>query len=165
MKNDTKVILGALVASLAVIVGAVFLFGNDKSPKRDQLGAAGMAIDKTFEDFGSMTADEERTATFMISNTSDSPLRIWNIATSCDCTFASVVIDDVQTGEFNMTMHTSGSLKNWIGEVAAGKQATLKVTYRPKVMPVTGIVTRQVTFSTNDPKNETVEVSVKANVL
>ncbi|KKU87397.1 MAG: hypothetical protein UY16_C0029G0036, partial [Candidatus Gottesmanbacteria bacterium GW2011_GWA2_47_9] len=55
--------------------------------------------------------------------------------------------------------------KNWIGEVAAGKQATLKVTYRPKVMPVTGIVTRQVTFSTNDPKNETVEVSVKANVL
>jgi len=38
MKNDTKVILGALVASLAVIVGAVFLFGNDKSPKRDQLG-------------------------------------------------------------------------------------------------------------------------------
>ena len=165
MKTDTKVILGALVASLAIIIGAVFLFGNDKSPKRESLGQASMTIDKTFEDFGSMKSDEERTATFTVSNTSNSSLRIWNVATSCDCTFASLVIDGVETGEFNMTMHTSGNLKNWIGEVAAGKQAILKVTYRPKVMPVTGVVTRQVTFSTNDPKNETVEVSVKANVL
>jgi len=165
MKTDTKVILGALVASLAIIIGAVFLFGNDKSPKRESLGQASMTIDKTFEDFGSMKSDEERTATFTVSNTSNSSLRIWNVATSCDCTFASLVIDGVETGEFNMTMHTSGNLKNWIGEVAAGKQAILKVTYRPKVMPVTGVVTRQVTFSTNDPKNETVEISVKANVL
>ena len=64
-----------------------------------------------------------------------------------------------------MPMHTSGNLKNWIGEIGPQKSAQLMVTYRPKVMPVTGIVTRQVTFATNDPKNETVEVSVKANVL
>ncbi|MBI5619490.1 DUF1573 domain-containing protein [Candidatus Gottesmanbacteria bacterium] len=165
MKNDTKVIIGALVASLVIIVGAVFLLGNDKSPKRESLGAASMTIDKTLEDFGNMGGDEERTAQFSISNTSDTSLRIWNVATSCDCTFASIVIEGRETGEFNMPMHMSGSLKNWIGEVAPGKQALLKVTYRPKVMPVTGAVTRQVTFSTNDPKNETVEVSVKANVL
>ncbi len=166
MKSDTKIILGALAVSIAIIVGAIFLFGNDKSPNRSSLGTASMTIDKTSEDFGSMKGDEERTATFTINNTSAaSVLRLWNIATSCDCTFASVTIDGNITGEFNMPMHMAASLKNWIGEIAPKDTATLKVTYRPKVMPVTGVVTRQVTFSTNDPQHETVEVSVKANVL
>lgn len=166
MKTDTKVIVGAIVASISIIVGAVFFLGNDKSPKRETLGAATMAIDKKFEDFGDMKADEERTATFTITNTSTSSvLRMWNVATSCDCTFASVMIGSTQTGEFNMPMHMSSTLKNWIGEIPAKQAATLKVTYRPKVMPVTGTVTRQATFSTNDPKNPEVEVSVKATVL
>lgn len=147
-------------------MGAVVLLGNDKSPKRETLGTANMTIDKKFEDFGNMKADEEKTATFTITNTSaSSVLRIWNVATSCDCTFASILINGTETGEFNMPMHTRGELKNWIGEIGSKQTAQLKVTYRPKIMPVTGNVTRQVTFSTNDPKNADVEVSVKANVL
>ena len=166
MKTDSKIIIGAIVVSLFIIVGAVIAFSNDKSPKRENLGNATLTIDKKFEDFGTMKGDEEKTAIFTITNTSTSSvLRIWNVATSCDCTFATVTIDGKETSEFNMPMHMTGSLKNWIGEVAPQKQATLKVTYRPKVMPVTGEVTRQVTFATNDPQNETVEVSVKANVL
>lgn len=165
MKSDTKIILSALVASVAIIIGGVLLLSNDKRPKRETLGQASMTIDKKLEDFGSMKGDEERTGSFTITNTSDTVLRIWNIATSCDCTFATIVIAGKSTGEFNMTMHTSGPLKNWIGEVPARQTATLNVTYRPKVMPVTGPVSRQVTFATNDPKNETVEVSIKANVL
>ena len=165
MKSDMKVILGAIVASVVIIVGAVFLLGKDSSPKREQLGAASMTIDKTFEDFGDMKADEEKTAVFTITNTSDSILRLWGVSTSCDCTFASVVIGGVASGEFNMPAHMIASLKNWIGEVPAKQTATLKVTYKPKIMPVTGIVTRQTRFSTNDPKNAEVEVSVKANVL
>ncbi|MEK7588177.1 MAG: DUF1573 domain-containing protein [Patescibacteria group bacterium] len=165
MKSDAKVIIGAIVASVVIIAGAVFLLGNDKSPKRESLGAATMTIDKTFEDFGDMKADEEKTATFTITNTSDAILRIWNVSTSCDCTFATVVIGGVASGEFNMPAHMIASLKNWIGEVPAKQTATLNVTYKPKIMPVTGIVTRQTRFSTNDPKNAEVEVSVKANVL
>lgn len=165
MKSDTKIIIGAIVASISIIVGAVFLLSNDKTPKRETLGAASMTIDKTFEDFGTMKSDEEKTATFTITNTSDTLLRIWNISTSCDCTFASIIINGVETGEFNMPMHMIARLKNWIGEVPAKQNATLKVTYKPKVMPVTGIVTRQARFATNDPKNPEVEVSVKANVL
>lgn len=167
MNTDTKIIVGAVVGSLVIIVGAIALFSNQKpAPGRADLGEASMTIDKKTEDFGSMKSDEERTATFTITNTSaSSVLRIWNIATSCDCTFASVLINGQTTGEFNMPMHTGSDLKNWIGEIPAGKTAQLKVTYRPKVMPVTGAVTRQVTFSTNDPKNQDVEVSVSATVL
>lgn len=166
MNTDVKIIIGAIVASVAIIGGAMFLLGKDNSPKREQLGTASMTIDKTFEDFGDMKADEEKTASFTITNTSaSSVLRIWNISTSCDCTFASVVINGKETGEFNMPMHTNSTLKNWIGEIPAKQTATLKVTYRPKVMPVTGVVTRQTRFATNDPKNAEMEVSVKANVL
>ncbi len=165
MKSDTKVIIGAILASIAIIVAAVVLLGNDKTPKREALGTATMMIDKTFEDFGDMKADEEKTANFTITNTSDAVLRIWNVSTSCDCTFASVVIGGIEKGEFTMPAHMIAGLKNWIGEVPAKQTATLKVTYKPKIMPVTGIVTRQTRFSTNDPKNTEVEVSVKANVL
>ena len=86
MKADTKIIIGAIVASVAIIVGAVFLLSKDNSPKREVLGTAAMTIDKTLEDFGDMKSDEEKTATFTITNTSDAVLRIWNISTSCDCT-------------------------------------------------------------------------------
>lgn len=165
MKTDTKIILAAIGASLLIIGGAAVVLGKDMSPKRDQLGTASMTIDKKEEDFGSMKVSDEKTATFTITNTSqDSALRIWGISTSCDCTFASVTVDGKKTGEFNMPMHMSSTLKNWIGEVAAGKNAVLAVTYKPSVMPVSGPVSRQTTFSTNDPKNPEVTVSVSANV-
>lgn len=165
MNSDAKVVIVAIIASLAIIGTAAFFLGKDaRRPTRDEMGKASMAIDKTFADLGSMKGDEEKTATFTISNTSDAVLRIWNVETSCNCTFASVVIGGVETGEFNMRMHTTASLKNWIGEVPAKQTALLKVTYRPSVMPVTGVVTRQVRFATNDPKNAEVEVTVKADV-
>ena len=165
MNGDTKIILGALGASLLIIVGAIYFMGKDISPKRESLGTASMTIDKTFEDFGDMKADEEKTAVFTITNTGDSLLRLWGVSTSCNCTFASIVIGGIEKGEFSMPAHMNAGLKNWIGEVPAKQTATLKVTYKPKIMPVTGIVTRQTLFSTNDPKNAEVEVSVKANVL
>lgn len=164
MKTDTKIILGAIAVSVLIIVGAVAVMGKDTRPKREDLGKAAMTIDKTSEDFGSMKVSEDKTATFTITNTSNATLRMWGVATSCDCTFATVVIDGKETGEFNMPMHMNATLKNWIGEVPAGKNATLKVTYRPSVMPVQGPVSRQVSFATNDPKNSEVTVSVSANV-
>lgn len=165
MTSDTKFIFGALMVSVLIIIGAAVVLSKDSSPKRENLGTASMTLDKKEVDLGSMKVDEDRTATFTITNTSDTVLRIWGVTTSCNCTFATVTIGSIESGEFNMTMHTSGPLKNWIGEIPAGQTALLKATYRPKVMPVSGPVSRQVRFSTNDPKTPEVEVSVKANVL
>ncbi len=164
MSGDTKVVVGALLASVVIVAGAVFALGKDSTPKRESLGSATMTIDKKVADLGTMKMSDERTATFTITNTSDSPLRLWNVATSCNCTFATITIGGVKTGEFNMTMHMSSTLKNWIGEVAPGGAAILEVTYRPSVMPVSGPVSRQTTFATNDPNNPEVEISVTATV-
>lgn len=165
MTTDLKVVVGAIAASIILIVGATFVLGKDTRPKRESQGAAVMRIDKKSEDFGNMAVSEDKTATFTIQNTSpDSILRLWNVYTSCDCTFASVVIGGEKTGEFNMPMHMNAELKNWIGEVEPNGTATLLVTYKPSVMPVQGPVTRQVSFSSNDPSNAEVTVSVSANV-
>ena len=163
MATDTKIILGAVGVSLALIIGAVVVLGKDNSPKRETLGTATMTIDKKSADLGQMKVSDEKETTFTISNTSDSTLRIWNIKTSCHCTFATVTINGKETGEFSM--NTGGPLGNWIGEIPAKQQATLKVIYRPSLMPVQGPVSRQVNFSTNDPNNEDIQVSVLANVL
>lgn len=165
MTTDTKLIFGALMMSVLIIIGASIILSKDNSPKRENLGTASMVIDKKDIDIGNMKTDEERTADFLITNTSDTILRVWGIATSCNCTFAAITIGDETTGEFNMPAHMNSSLKNWIGEVPPGQTATLSATYRPKVMPVLGTVSRQVRFSTNDPKNPEIEVSLKANVL
>lgn len=167
MKSDRGLIIGVIIGSIVLVGGAVLIFGKStQAVNRQNVGQASMTIDKTLEDFGDMKSDEERTATFTITNTSaSSVLRIWNVATSCDCTFATVAIGDQTKGEFNMSMHMSADLRNWMGEVPPGQTATLAVIYRPKVMPVTGPVSRQVTFATNDPSNANVEVSVTANVL
>src|SRR3989344_4514556 len=122
MSTDAKIILATLVATGLIVTGAVLFLGKNEAaaPNTQDLGTASMSIDKTSENFGDMQADEEKTASFTITNTSNSTLRLWNIATSCDCTFASVVIGGVETGEFNMPMHMPKNLKNWIGEVPAG---------------------------------------------
>lgn len=161
MNTDTKIIIGAIAASILIIVGAVVILSQDKSPQRETLGEASLRIDKQTEDFGSMKVSEEKTATFTITNTSSATLRLWNVTTSCNCTFASVIIGKDKTGEFSMH---AGSLKNWIGEVPPSQNALLTVTYRPSVMPVQGPVSRQVTFATNDPKNPEMTVNISANV-
>ncbi len=166
MSGETKFIIGVSVVTVAIIVGAIVLFSNQKpAPKREELGSASMTIDKKSEDFGSMKVSDERRAAFTITNTGDSILRIWKVATSCDCTAATVKIGDTETPEFSMAGMMSSERANWLGEVPAGKNAVLTVIYRPSVMPVNGPITRQVNFSTNDPNNPDVQVSISANVL
>lgn len=166
MNSDTKIIIGVVVGSVVLIIGAIVMFGNQKpAPKREDLGTASMSIDKKLADLGRMKVSDEKKATFTITNTGNSILRIWKVVTSCSCTAATVKIGDTETPEFGMTGMMNPDRANWLGEVPAGQNAILTVIYRPSIMPIQGPVTRQVTFSTNDPKNQDLEVTVSANVL
>lgn len=165
MSGETKFFIGIIIATTVIIGGALVLMGNQKpAPKREDQGSASLMIDKKSEDFGTMKVSDERTAKFTITNTAQSVLRIWNVNTSCDCTFARLTIGAVESPEFNMAGMQSVDKANWLGEVPAGKSAVLTVTYKPSVMPVKGPITRQVNFYTNDPKNPEMQVSVAADV-
>lgn len=166
MNIETKIIIGVVLASVVIIGGGIAMFSNAKpAPKREDQGTASMTIDKKSADLGSMKVSDEKKATFTITNTGDSVLRVWKVVTSCSCTAATVKIGDTETPEFSMAGMMGTDRANWLGEVPAGKSALLTVIYRPSIMPVQGPITRQVTFSTNDPQNQDIEVSVSANVL
>lgn len=117
------------------------------------------AVSSVFSDLGNMKAKDEKAAEFTIFNKGVKPLTIFQVSSSCDCTFGQVTIDGVKSPEF--TMHSRNS---WSGTVDPGKIAVLTVIYRPFIMPVKGVVTRDVYIQTNDPDRKKITFTVKANV-
>src|SRR3546814_2844751 len=63
-----------------------------------------------------------------------------------------------------MVMHNSAAVQRWQGVVEPGLSATIRVIYRPSLMPVEGSVARNVKFATNDPSRPVVELGVHATV-
>ena len=115
-------------------------------------------------ELGAMDVSEERTADFLLHNTGGKPLEISQVRTSCMCTFAQVIVDREESPLFNMEMHNRPAAQSWKGVVAPGHDATIRVIYRPSLMPVQGSVARRVTFNTNDPDHQVVELDIHATV-
>lgn len=114
-------------------------------------------ISSLFSDLGNMKVNDEKTANFTIENKGSKTLQLFKIESSCDCTFAQVTIDNVKSQEFSMHAKT-----NWVGSVEPGKKADLAVIYRPFIMPVKGVITRDVFVQTNDPDQKSLTFTVKA---
>lgn len=113
----------------------------------------------TFADLGAMKVKDEKTAEFTIENAGSKPLIVSNISSSCGCTVGRITIDGTTSPEFSM--HAKGT---WQGTVQPGKKAAVTVIYRPYIMPVIGMVTRNVYVQTNDPEHRNLTFSVKATV-
>lgn len=110
-------------------------------------------------DLGNMKTSDEKTETVTVKNTGGSPLVLSNLSTSCDCTFAKMVFTTHESPVRNMHSPTS-----WSDEIAPGEEAKLLITYKPKIMPVIGPVSRTVYAKTNDPNKPNLEVTMTAEV-
>ncbi|MFN4212730.1 MAG: DUF1573 domain-containing protein [Microgenomates group bacterium] len=164
--NQKVLLIGTVIFSFLILVGSYFLiFGgkpssikivsydlNDKKRPKAELK-------NNFSDMGKIKVSSEKAAEFTIKNVGQKPLQLFNISSSCGCTVASVIIDGKESEEFGMH-----SQSNYVGEVVPGKQATIRVTYRPYVMPVYGPVEREVYVSTNNPEKEKLVFKVRAFV-
>lgn len=113
----------------------------------------------TFSDLGKMKVPDDKSANFKIKNIGQKPLQLSNISSSCNCTFGQVIINGKESDVFGMH-----NVSDFAGEVLPGKEAIIKVTYRPFIMPVYGTVGREIYVSTNDPENPKLIFKVKANV-
>lgn len=118
-----------------------------------------VTVSQNFSDLGLMNVKDEKSASFTIENTGSKPLTLYKISSSCDCTFGQITIDGNKSPEFGM--HSKGS---WTGTLDPGKTALVSVIYRPSIMPVKGIVTRDVFLQTNDPQHSQLTFSIKAVV-
>jgi len=106
-----------------------------------------------------MKVSDDKSANFKIKNIGQKPLQLSNISSSCNCTFGQVIINGKESDVFGMH-----NVSDFAGEVFPGKEAIIKVTYRPSIMPVYGVIEREVYVSTNDPENPKLIFKVKANV-
>lgn len=116
-------------------------------------------VKELLKDLGTMKVSEEKEASFILKNVGQKPLQLSNVSSSCGCTVAKIVIDGKESTEFGMH-----SQSDFVGEIAPGENATVKVIYRPYVMPVYGTVEREVYVTTNDPENSKLVFKVKAYV-
>lgn len=166
MKKNKKLIIGVLIflfLSLILFFSYNFKFLNNKN-STSETSLAKIVVSEKFADLGEMKLNEEKYYDFKIKNVGQDILKIYQVGTSCNCTFAKVFIDDKESPEFNMPMHNSISAMRWVGEVLPNKEATIRLIYKPYIMPVFGKVERSVIFKTNDQSNPKVELKIKVFV-
>lgn len=166
MNISKGLITGIIIFSLAVIGGSYFLLaGGQKSIptitsySQNDKERPKIEAKINFFDLGKMKVSEDRSANFKIKNIGQKSLQLSNISSSCNCTFGQVIIDGRESEIFGMH-----NVSNFAGEILPGKEAMIKVTYRPSIMPVYGLVEREVYVTTNDPENPKLVFKVKATV-
>ena len=164
--NSKILTIGLIIFSLVVIISSYFFLvgGQKPAPAIISYSVSDKERPKveaktTFSDLKTMKVSEDKSANFKIKNIGKKPLQLSNISSSCNCTFGQVVINGKESEIFGMH-----NVSDFAGEILPGKEAIIKVTYRPSIMPVYGEVGREVYVSTNDPLNPKLVFKVKANV-
>lgn len=164
-KKFVVLMLGAIVVILVVS----YLFVSQGNKPQEQVKIASYQIsdaqkpqakiENSAVDLGKIKVSDEKAQDFKVVNSGQKSLQLSNISSSCGCTVGQIIIDGEISDEFGMH-----SQSDEIFEVAPGKSAVVRVTYRPYVMPVSGFVEREVYITTNDPANSKLVFKVTANV-
>jgi len=164
--NSKVLIIGLIIFSLTAIVGSYFFLISGQKPQPvitsyslNDKQRPKVEAKTTFSDLGKMKVSEDKSANFKIKNIGQKSLQLSNVSSSCNCTFGQVVINGKESELFGMH-----NVSDFAGEVLPGKEAIIKVTYRPSIMPVYGAVEREVYVTTNDPGNSKLVFKVKATV-
>lgn len=173
MKNKQLTLWIAGGIGILALAGVIFAGGNSDTKKN--LAASGtpsFQVDTEMIELGEIDVQGDYPADFTVTNTGDAPLEISKARTSCMCTFAEIIIGDETSPSINMDMYMEGihtyeeymAAKKWTGTIQSGESATVRVIYKPYMMPVQGSVARNVKFATNDPNNKSVELGIHATV-
>ncbi|MEK7495330.1 MAG: DUF1573 domain-containing protein [Patescibacteria group bacterium] len=164
--NSKILIAGLILFSLVVIIGSYFFLVSGQKPQVPIITYSlsdkekpKVEVKTTFFDLGTMKVSDDKSANFKIKNIGQKSLQLSNINSSCNCTFGQIVINGKESEVFGMH-----NVSDFAGEVLPGKEAIIKVTYRPSIMPVYGAIEREVYVSINDPENPKLVFKVKANV-
>jgi hypothetical protein len=166
MKVD-KFLLGIFLL-IIIAVSAVAVVGSknpevpDTKTTVEQSAPGSVAVENTLHEWGEVPIKGGVvTASFPIKNTGENTLLLTNIATSCMCTTAKLVLGDSVSPEFGM--HTKS---DYALEVPPGESANLEVVFDPAFHGPSGVgpITRQVKVTTNDPSQSTLNFTLTATV-
>lgn len=153
-------IIGAIIVLVVAIVAILGFNGPSKKVAGYSISdpnAPKVEIQEKRFDFGKISLNDVAKHNFQIKNTGSNPLVITDLMTSCHCTTAILKVPgQPDSPEFSMQM------ANWQEEIPPGVEAVVETVYKPAVMPVSGQVSRVITFNTNDPNNKEVQLEVVA---
>lgn len=154
MSSKTTII--SLIVFFALIVGLVFLFTSGQKPESDRPKAE---TTQTFTDLGEIKVSDVKQQDYTLKNAGTKPLQILNINSSCGCTTGQIIYKGETSKEYSLHAQSG-----FVTEIAPGDTATVRLTYRPAIMPVYGLIEREIYITTNDPVNQKLVFSVKAKV-
>lgn len=163
----TILIILGIAIGIGLVIALVAGFSNNANTNSKVAGykagdpnAPKLELQEKRYDFGKISVKDEVKYEFKLKNTGKSPLVVTNLITSCHCTSAILKVDGKPASpEFDMHANP-----NWSAEVAPEKEAVVEVIYAPSKMPVSGQVSRVITFNTNDPTNKEIQLEIFANV-
>lgn len=146
-----------LAVLLSLAIGYALLFYKPSASNRGVLRAA-----KLEHNFGMVSVREGiKEAKIPLINIGEGVLKITGLDSSCGCTSASIVSNDVEGPRFHMSGHAKNP-KDWSTVIKPGEQVFLKVYYNPTVHAKTrGSVTRIVTIYSDDQANPEQQVKIK----
>src|SRR3989304_5562808 len=110
MTQTTKTVVGAVVA-LVILLGATWALKPSffqRSGATDNQPAATGTLNATedFFDFGTISMSAGKvTRKYALKNSSDAPVRVTKLFTSCMCTQASIATQNDRRGPFGMQGH------------------------------------------------------------
>lgn len=164
--KSKPIVISVIAISLVILFSSYFVLSKTSSPEVKVASYTATDTEKpkvevkeTFFDMGKVKVSDQKTAEFVIKNIGTKPLQLYDISSSCGCTVGQISYQGKESKEFGM--HSVGSFDQLI---APQTEAKVTVIYRPYVMPVYGIVEREVYISTNDPQNPKLVFKVKAFV-
>ncbi|MCL5433078.1 MAG: DUF1573 domain-containing protein [Patescibacteria group bacterium] len=148
-----------------VVILSFFVTAGQKPPvgtlsySAEQKDRPKTEINTTFYDLGNIKVSDVKQKDFSFKNIGTKPLQILNINSSCGCTDGKIIYKDFTSKAYGMH-----SEREYVTEIMPGDTAILRLTYRPATMPVYGFVEREIYVTTNDPENQKLIFSIKANV-
>lgn len=161
-----KNIVLTVILIFLFIGGAYFLVAGGDKPEVKIASYSAKDKDRpivevkiTLIDLGKMKVSEEKEAVFTVKNTGSKPLQLYNMTSSCNCTFGQLIYNGKTSEEFGMH-----SVSDYLADIKPNTEAKVKVIYRPSIMPVNGPIGRELYISTNDPSKPKLVLQIKTIV-
>ncbi len=163
-KGIDSFLLGIIVVTVLLLGGAIF-FGARLGATTQVVADSQVTtqIENTRHDWGTIDIDGGVVSkTFTIENKGSSPLKLYDVQTSCMCTTAQLQSQGRSSKRFSMH-EKNGS----VFEVNPGEKAELLVEFDPAFHGPSGVgpISRTVTINTNDASNPSLSFQVTATVV
>ncbi|MCA9343137.1 DUF1573 domain-containing protein [Candidatus Saccharibacteria bacterium] len=164
-KGIDPFLAGIGVVTVLLLVGAIF-FGSKMGATAQDVepdAEVAMSVAENTYDWGTVDYDGGIVSkTFAIENSGATPLKLFDVKTSCMCTTAQLKSASQTSKKFGMHEKSSS-----VFEVKPGEKAELVVEFDPAFHGPSGVgpINRTVTMTTNSTDNPTLAFQLTANVF